>query len=83
MYKRIVVPLDLSTLHPAAVGFAEVLADRCPATIELVTVSSPGLDHEDDQEALAKLMDYVAGDDVTSEVLDISDAGRCARDQFA
>jgi len=80
VYNRIVVPLDLSTPHPAAVGYAEVLADRCGAGIRLVTVSSPGLDHEADEEMLAKLTDYVAGDDVTGEVLDSNDVSGAVLD---
>lgn len=73
MYENIVVPLDLSTPHPASVGVAEVLANRHGATIRLVTVSSPGIDHEDDEVTLAKLTEYVAGDDVRSEVIDSDD----------
>jgi nucleotide-binding universal stress UspA family protein len=73
MFSNIVVPMDLSTPHPASVGVAEAIADRCGAAIRLVTVSSPGLEHDDAEEALAKLTEYVAGDDVRAEVIESND----------
>ena len=73
MYESIVVPLDLSTPHPASVGIAEAIAGRCGAAIRLVTVASPGLDHTDDELMLAKLTHYVAGDDVRSELIESND----------
>lgn len=73
MFSSIVVPMDLSTPHPASVGVAEAIANRCGAAIRLVTVSSPGLAHEDAEAALVKLTEYVAGDDVRAEVIDSDD----------
>ena len=73
MFENIVVPMDLSVPHPAAVGVAEALANRCGAGIRLVTVSSPGLDHTDDENTLAKLIEYVDGYDVAGEVIDSDD----------
>jgi nucleotide-binding universal stress UspA family protein len=80
MYKSIVVPLDLSTPHPASVGIAEAVAERCGAAIRLVTVSSPGIDHTDDKRMLAKLTDYVAGHDVRSEVIESNDVAGAVLD---
>jgi len=69
MFTSIVVPMDLSKPHPAAVSYAEALAGRCGAGIRLVTVVSPGRDREEGEETLANLREYVAGDQVASEVL--------------
>lgn len=80
MFSSIVVPLDLSTPHPASVGVAEAIANRCGAAIRLVTVSAPGLDHDDAEETLAKLTEYVAGDDVRCEVIDSTDVAGAVLD---
>lgn len=73
MYETIIVPLDLSVPHPAAVGLAEALSHRSGAPVRVVTVSSPGLDHEEDEHALEKLADYVDAADVRTEVIDSND----------
>lgn len=83
MYESIVVPLDLSTPHPASVGVAEAIADRCGAAIRLVTVSSPALDHRDDELTLAKFAEYVAGDDVRCQVIESNDVAGAVLDAVA
>ncbi len=80
MYESIIVPLDLSVPHPAALGVAEALARRSGAVVRIVTVSSPGLGHEKDELELERIAEEVDATDVRVEVVESNDVAAALLD---
>ena len=83
MVRIVTVPLDLSAEADRAIGPATVLARQFGAALELVVVSSPGLDHVGDEAELqaraAQLVGVPAsthvrtGDDVVASLGELAD----------
>lgn len=69
MYTTIVVPLDYSRVGERAIAPASALANRLGARLELVMVSSPGLDVTEDRRYLEKVAAAAGADVAASRVL--------------
>jgi nucleotide-binding universal stress UspA family protein len=73
VFTTIVVPIDLDSERDVARRFAAALARRAGAGLELVSVASPLLDHERDEQVLAQLGAALAVPHVTGRVLESND----------
>src|SRR5688572_30640866 len=73
MFTTIVVPLDGSPLAATALEPAAALARRAGADIELVTVTSPGLDTLDDELMLKEAGGTLEGVTFTTAVIESND----------
>lgn len=73
MIATVVVPVDLCTPSEVVLGVASTVARRMGATLHIVTVSSPGLDHMEDEVELAALAKSVDGPEVHSRVIPSND----------
>jgi nucleotide-binding universal stress UspA family protein len=81
MYHTIVVPIDAIAGSDAAVPFAATVARQTGATVELLTVASPGAEALKAETALIDLVDwYGLGLDATARVVSSDDVGRAVVD---
>jgi hypothetical protein len=69
VFTDVLVPLDLMTPSAVVLDAAANLARRMGVPLRLVTVASPGLDHEDDLTDLAALGVDLEAPQVTTEIV--------------
>jgi len=83
MYTKLIVPLDTSPIAERALEPSAALAERLHVPIDLVTVSSPGIDAGEDERYLEKIasaldcevgaLRRIASNDVAGALVDIAD----------
>lgn len=83
MRTPIVVPLDWSAFAERALAPAAALARPLGGSIELVMVSSPGVDPNDDGRYLARLAAEVEGPAASWTLLEGNDVGAALREHLA
>src|SRR5581483_5480849 len=83
MYKRIVVPVDLTREFDNVLDVAATLARRMAAAVRLVTVASPNLDHDVDERDLAALARRVLAPQVETAMIESNDVAGALLDAVA